>query len=70
MKKIYRWYLKHRLKSLYIKIETFDEYDCGHKLKLTLSSYYYNLCSSFNKVAEKLSKIDENCPSFRYDLNP
>jgi hypothetical protein len=64
MKKV----LKYRYKKLYLKILNFEGYDCGHTMMCTLSSEYYNLSVSFNRVADKLSKIDKNCPSFRYEV--
>ena len=63
-------FLKCRLKSLYKKTKyVFESYSCGHKMLLGISSEYYNTCKKFNSVADKLSKIDSNCPSFRYDLS-
>ncbi len=62
-------FLKWRLKRLYKKSKYgFDSYTCGHQMLLSISSEYYNTCKKFNMVADKLSKIDSNCPSFRYDL--
>ena len=66
MKKIF---LKWALKKIYLKtIYVFDSYDCGHKLLLHISSEYYNACKKFNETADKLSKIDNSCPKFRFDL--
>jgi len=62
--------LKSKLKRLYIRIQTYDNYNCGHAMQLMVDTSYFNLCKKFNKVADKLSKIDKDCPSFRYNLNP
>ena len=61
--------LKKKLKNLYLQIQNYKGYDCGHNMMLTISSDYYNLVKSFNDVADRLSKIDEDCPSFRFQLN-
>lgn len=62
-------YLKWKLKKLYLKINyDFQEYNCGHKMLLTISSNYYDLCEKFNRLADRLSKLDDACPKFRYDL--
>ena len=60
--------LKRKYKNLYLQIQNYEGYDCGHKLMLTISSDYYRLVKSFNKVADKLSKIDKDCPKFRFEL--
>ena len=60
--------LKREYKNLYVKIQNYKAYDCGHKLMLTISSDYYRLVKSFNEVADKLSKIDKDCPKFRFEL--
>ena len=60
-------FLKARLKRIYKKIVyDFQDYDCGHTLLCNMSSEYYNLTVEFNKVADKLSKLDSTCPKFRY----
>ncbi len=68
-----KWILKNRLKKrykkLYLQIQNYDDYNCGHKMMLYASSDYYNLVESFNEVADKLSEIDKDCPTFRYKLN-
>ena len=62
--------LKSKYKRLYLKVKTgFKDYSCGHKMLLNISSDYYNTCKEFNDVADKLSKIDENLPKFRYELS-
>lgn len=62
-------FLKWRLKRLYLKTKYgFDGYNCGHKMLLGISSEYYNTCKRFNQTADKLSKLDKSCPTFRYDL--
>ena len=62
-------YLKWKLKRLYLKIKYgFEDYDCGHKILLDISSRYYDLCVRFNETANKLSQLDKNCPKFRYEL--
>jgi hypothetical protein len=38
-------------------------------MMLTISSDYYNLVKSFNDVADKLFKIDKDCPKFRFELD-
>ena len=64
MKKII---LKTKLKSVYKQIIFgFEDYDCGHKLMCTISSKYLNLCIKYNKIADKLSKLDSDCPKFRW----
>ena len=60
--------LKTKYKNLYLQIQNYEGYDCGHKLMLTISSDYYRLVKSFNEVADKLSKIDKYCPKFRFEL--
>ena len=35
---------------------------------LCISSKYYDCCKRFNETADRLSKLDEGCPKFRYDL--
>ena len=63
-------YLKWKLKRTYLKTKYgFQDYDCGHKMLLGISSKYYDLCVKFNETADKLSKIDDTCPAFRYDLS-
>lgn len=65
-----KWFLKRKLKIIYKKlIYDFENYDCGHTLLCTISADYYNLCLKFNVTADKLSKIDDNCPKFKYTLN-
>ena len=59
--------LKYQLKSIYIDIQKFD-YNCGHQMMCNISSDYYNLCKRFNETADKLSKVDSNCPLIRYEL--
>ena len=62
--------LKSKYKKLYLKIKTdFNDYNCGHKMLLNISSDYYNTCKEFNNTADKLSKIDINVPKFRYELS-
>ena len=61
--------LKTKYRNLYAKIQNYKGYDCGHNMMLTISSDYYNLVKSFNDVADKLSKMDNDCPSFRFELN-
>jgi hypothetical protein len=46
----------------------FEDYNCGHKMLLGISSKYYRYCKRFNGISDKLSEIDEDCPKFRYDL--
>jgi hypothetical protein len=59
--------LKRKLKSIYKQIIFgFEDYNCGHKLLCTVSSEYLNLCIKFNKVADKLSKLDSDCPKHRW----
>ena len=60
--------LKRKYKNLYIEIQNYKGYDCGHKLMLTISSDYYRLVKSFNDVADKLSKMDKDLPEFRFEL--
>lgn len=63
-------YLKWKLKRLYLKTkQEFQEYNCGHKMLLSISSKYYGLCVKFNETADNLSKLDKNCPRFRYELS-
>jgi hypothetical protein len=65
-----KWYLKRKLKRIYIKLQTDYEYlDCGHSLACHMSRSYYNLCLKYNKTADKLSKLDSNCPKFRWKLD-
>jgi hypothetical protein len=65
-----KWYLKKQYRKLYLKArDGFEDYSCGHKLLLTLSSQYYNTCLKFNEVADKLSKIDNDTPKFRFELS-
>ena len=61
--------LKNRYKNLYVKIQNYKGYSCGHKMMLNVSSEYYNLVKSFNDVADKLSKMDKDCPKFRFELD-
>ena len=62
--------LKWKYKRLYLKAKTgFKYYNCGHKILLNISSDYYNNCKEFNKIADKLFKIDKECPAFRFELN-
>ena len=62
--------LKSKYKKLYLKAKTgFEDYSCGHEMLLNISSDYYNTCKEFNETAEKLSKIDNNLPKFRYELS-
>jgi len=61
--------LKRKLKNLYLQIQNYKGYDCGHQMMLTISSDYYNLVKSFNDIADKLSKIDKDCPKFRFELD-
>ncbi len=62
-------FLKWKLKRLYLKTKLgFEGYNCGHKMLLCVSSDYYNACETFNETADKLSKIDSECPKFRYEL--
>ena len=49
-------------------MNNFQDYDCGHRLLLTISSDYYNCCKEFNEVADELSELDPNCPKHRYKL--
>ena len=60
--------LKTKYKNLYLQIQNYKAYDCGHKLMLTISSDYYRLVKSFNDVADKLSKMDKDLPEFRFEL--
>lgn len=60
--------LKRKYKNLYLRIQNYKGYDCGHKMMLTISSDYCRLVKSFNDVADKLSKIDKDCPKFRFEL--
>jgi len=61
--------LKRKCKNLYLQIQNYKGYDCGHQMMLTISSDYYNLVKSFNDVADKLAKIDKDCPKFRFELD-
>jgi len=61
--------LKRKLKNLYLQIQNYKGYDYGHQMMLTISSDYYNLVKSFNDIADKLSKIDKDCPKFRFELD-
>lgn len=60
--------LKNKYKKLYLQIQNYKGYDCGHSMMLNISSDYYNKVKSFNEIADKLSEIDENCPTFRYEM--
>ena len=63
-------YLKWKLKRLYLKIKYgFEDYNCGRKMLLVISSRYYDYCKRFNETADSLSKLDESCPKFRYELS-
>ena len=69
-KQIKKSILKKKLKSIYKRIiNDFQDYDCGHTLLLAMSIRYYELCEEFNQTADKLSKIDPDCPTFRWKLN-
>ena len=57
------------LKRLYIKVQEYEMYDCGHKMQLCLDSHYFSLCEKFNLIQEKLSKLDDKCPNFKFELN-
>ena len=62
-------YLKWKFKRFYLKTKYgFKDYNCGHKTLLSVSSSYYDYCKRFNETADKLSKLDSDCPKFRYDL--
>lgn len=61
--------LKRKYKKVYLKAKHgFENYDCGHQMLLGLSSEYYNTCKEFNELADSLSKIDDECPKFRFSL--
>jgi len=63
------WWLKRQLGKTYESIYyKFEDYDCGHTLLLAISSDYLKLCVKFNRIADKLSKIDPKCPTYRYKL--
>ena len=63
------FWLKRQLKKSYLHArDGFDYYTCGHSLKLHLSNDYYNACKRFNKIADKLSKLDPGAPKFRFEL--
>ena len=64
-----KYFLKRKLKQLYIKIQTFDGYSCGHSLMLSISSEYFGLCESYNKTADKLILLDPSCPKFRFKID-
>ena len=71
MKIIKKCWYKLRLKSTYKTIINItDDYDCGHHMLLIVSSTYFNRCTTYNKLADKLKQYDNNVPSFRYNLNP
>ena len=62
--------LRRKMKKVYKKIKfEFEDYNCGHNMLLNISSKYYNYCVKFNRIADKLSKTDSNCPDFRYELS-
>ncbi len=61
--------LKRRYKELYLDIQNYKGHNCGHKMMMTVSSEYYNLVRSFNETADELSKIDKDCPKFRFEIN-
>jgi hypothetical protein len=67
---IYKKYLKAKYKKVYVKIKYgYESYNCGHKMLLNISSDYYSNCKKFNSIADKLSKIDVETPSFRFKIN-
>jgi len=61
--------LKRKYKNLYLKIQNYKGYNCGHNMMLTISSDYYRLVKSFNDIADKLSKMDKDLPEFRFELD-
>ena len=61
--------LKREYKNLYLQIQNYEGYDCGHQMMLTISSDYYRLVKSFNDVADKLAQIDKDLPEFRFELD-
>ena len=67
MKKIY---LKYKLKRLYIRIQKYPMHGCGLALQMAIDNRFYNLLKKFNETADKLTKLDPECPKFRYNLNP
>lgn len=65
-----KFFLKRKLKSIYKQIAFgFEDYNCGHTLLSHMSSSYYNLCKKFNETADKLAKLDPDCPKHRYKLD-
>ena len=64
MKKVF---LKWRYRRLYLRIQRYDMYDCGHAIQMQIDMRYYHLIVTFNYVADKLSEIDPDCPTFRFE---
>ena len=70
MKTIKIFFLKRRFKNLWLKAKYgFDQYSCGHKLKLHMSNDYYATCKKFNEVADQLDKLVEDVPKYRFELS-
>lgn len=64
MKKIY---LKWMLKRYYKRVNNIsEEYDCGHNLMLTISTRYHKACTQVNNTLDRLAKIDNTAPKFRF----
>ena len=62
-------FLKWRYKRAYRKVENSNTHlSCGDSLCSYISCDYYRLKVKFNRIADKLSKVDSNCPKFRYKL--
>ena len=61
-------FLKWRYRRLHLKIKNYKGYNCGHSMQMQIDMRYYHLIVTFNYIADKLAKIDPECPKFRYSL--
>jgi len=63
-----KFLLKWKLKRLYIRIQEYPMYNCGHSMQMNIDNTYFNLVQRYNKTADRLFLIDPKCPKFRYIL--
>lgn len=67
IKRLRTMWLKHWARRAYIKATKWrDDMSCGYAMATTMRPSILIHEARFNVLADRLSKLDENCPQFRF----